>query len=66
MGKTLKEIALDAVKGNVQFVTQLDKTRRIDICNVCEFKKLRTCTKCGCLIDLKTKIADTSCPLGKW
>ena len=41
---------------------------RMNICKSCEhfiFKKT-VCSKCGCLMALKTKIRGSSCPVGKW
>ena len=42
--------------------------RRLDICKGCEFlfKPTNTCKKCGCFMDVKTKIATQRCPVGKW
>lgn len=43
---------------------------REEICAACPsrvtFMGMPLCTKCGCLIALKTKIAKSSCPEGKW
>jgi len=40
---------------------------RISICNSCEhLTQLRRCNKCGCFVDGKTKLVETSCPLNKW
>lgn len=39
---------------------------RLDICNSCPFKKDEICTKCGCMISVKTSIDYESCPEGKW
>lgn len=36
------------------------------ICNVCENKKYGVCMKCGCVIDLKVKLKNESCPIKKW
>ena len=42
--------------------------RRLDMCKGCEFlfKPTNTCKKCGCFMDVKTKFATSSCPIGKW
>jgi hypothetical protein len=40
---------------------------RYDICKDCTaFTILKTCKECGCIMPLKVKIANASCPLGKW
>jgi hypothetical protein len=41
---------------------------RFETCLNCEFliKLTKTCKKCGCFMQAKTKLADASCPVGKW
>jgi len=41
---------------------------RLSICETCEhFRKTsRTCRKCGCFMKLKTTLAKSKCPVGKW
>ena len=41
---------------------------RLSICRGCEhFIKFSTqCSKCGCFMNLKTRLINASCPLGKW
>lgn len=41
---------------------------RMDICLSCpELTKLtHQCKKCGCFMQLKTKLAEARCPIGKW
>lgn len=44
--------------------------KRLRICEDCEFKKVKLkkdiCSKCGCILSLKTKINSEKCPIGKW
>ena len=42
--------------------------RRIAICESCDryIKIVATCTECGCIMPLKTKIKGSWCPIGKW
>ena len=37
-------------------------------CEKCEFllKPANNCKKCGCFMGVKTKIATSRCPIGKW
>lgn len=44
------------------------KKQRIEICNTCEhlFRLTRTCKKCGCFVEAKTKIESQHCPINKW
>jgi hypothetical protein len=41
---------------------------RISLCYSCEelIKITTQCKKCGCFMELKTKLKDAGCPLGKW
>lgn len=42
--------------------------RRLEICKSCEFIVLDAmrCTKCGCFMAVKTALASSNCPIGKW
>lgn len=41
---------------------------RFAMCKGCEhFIKLsKQCKKCGCFMNLKTKLEEATCPIGKW
>jgi hypothetical protein len=42
--------------------------RRLALCGSCEVFSAsnRTCNACGCFVDVKARMASSSCPLGKW
>ncbi|MAH48352.1 hypothetical protein CMI37_21180 [Candidatus Pacearchaeota archaeon] len=40
--------------------------QRRTLCNDCEHRLGLNCKKCGCFIAAKTRVAITSCPVGKW
>jgi hypothetical protein len=41
--------------------------KRYNICKTCDsFTALKTCSKCGCIMPLKVKLANSKCPLEKW
>ena len=42
--------------------------QRMDLCNGCPelVQMTRQCSKCGCFMPAKTKLANAECPLGKW
>lgn len=42
--------------------------QRMSICTQCEFyiKLTHQCSKCGCIMNLKTKLKDAECPINKW
>lgn len=44
---------------------QLEQAR-LAKCNICPHNHMCVCLKCGCLIMLKVKLANTSCPIGRW
>lgn len=41
---------------------------RMAICKICpKYVSLtHQCTECGCVMNLKTKLPNAECPLGKW
>lgn len=39
---------------------------RITACASCENNLLGICKKCGCIIQAKIRIANTSCPINLW
>lgn len=41
---------------------------RLSICKVCPeyISATHQCKKCGCIMNLKTKLPNAECPLGKW
>lgn len=59
---------LDLFNPHTKMASDDIKNSRMDICLSCpEFIKLTTqCKKCGCLMNLKTKLEDSKCPIGKW
>lgn len=50
------------------YTTKEVANNRFDICKDCEFLTPNTnqCKKCGCFMELKTKLHAASCPIGKW
>ena len=55
-------------------VSELEANRRMDICKGCEFLKgfewrgvvYPKCKKCGCFMNVKTKLIGVKCPEDKW
>jgi hypothetical protein len=41
---------------------------RLDTCLKCEniIKLTKQCKVCGCIMPLKAKLKDATCPIGKW
>ena len=42
------------------------KQERLTICSTCENNIMNICSKCGCILKLKTQWASTKCPADKW
>ena len=59
---------LDFLNPNTEYVSKEIKDQRLDICSSCIFlfNITKQCKKCGCFMELKTKLADAKCPIGKW
>jgi hypothetical protein len=53
---------------NVPRAPDEDAAARFSTCLGCEhlLKATSQCTKCGCFMNLKTKLAAAECPIGKW
>ena len=64
----VKDVAIDAILGRIEFVTPEVRAERLKICDGCPFlnKKLMKCEACGCFVKAKTKFKESSCPKGKW
>jgi len=50
------------------YIPQAEKDKRRAICNGCDRRnpRLDKCRVCGCLLNLKIKLAQEECPEGKW
>ena len=40
--------------------------KRLDTCNICQFKRGDKCGKCGCLLIPKAKWKTSTCPIDRW
>jgi len=49
-------------------VSDEEKNNRLNICLSCPelIKITKQCKKCGCFMELKTKLENAKCPIGKW
>lgn len=66
--KLEKVSILDLLDKNKYSKNKEEIDKRISICESCEhfIKITKQCSKCGCFMKLKTKLTDSSCPIGKW
>ena len=39
---------------------------RASICATCEKNKNKKCSSCGCILSVKTRSMDSTCPINKW
>lgn len=53
---------------SVIFVPEYISEERLNICAGCEhlYKPTKTCKKCGCFMEAKTKLFRAKCPIDKW
>jgi hypothetical protein len=54
----------------VRLLGKEETALRIDACNRCDDMKkvagIPTCSRCGCVIHLKARLAASTCPRKKW
>jgi hypothetical protein len=64
----LKNLARDVLAGKLQLSEKELSDERMKVCVECpSFRKLtRQCALCGCFLELKTKILQAECPIGRW
>ena len=58
----------DLLNPNTEYADAAVAAERMEICKTCPFfiKTTTQCSKCGCLMHLKTKLAQAQCPVGNW
>lgn len=58
----------DILNKNIEKVADDIKNERLSICLECPrlIKATKQCKECGCFMDLKTRLFEADCPLGKW
>jgi len=68
----LANSVVDWAKSGFQMSSDEEIKRRLDICQgtqdtpKCEFFNNGACGKCGCNMNLKTRLQTSNCPVGKW
>jgi hypothetical protein len=58
----------DLLNKNIGRVEDSVAIERMDICRSCEhfLKVTGQCKKCGCIMAMKTKLPNATCPVEKW
>ena len=66
--KNLASATATHITTGMQYVSELEQKRRLDICDGCEFlvREANVCGACGCKLAVKSQWASSSCPKGKW
>lgn len=61
-------LAKATMKGEKVRASQSEIDRRMAICKTCEHfvDNPMKCRKCGCFLNLKTRLETEHCPIGKW
>lgn len=66
------DILKDLVHGNLEFVQSHIQQERASVCMGCEKRQsiigtsIGRCLQCGCFLDAKCRLTQSSCPLNKW
>jgi hypothetical protein len=58
----------DILNPSTEYSDQETAENRFSICKSCPelIGLTKQCKKCGCFMELKTKLHKAACPLGKW
>ena len=66
--KNLGETRPWDVLNSENHIDQKTIDQRMDICKPCPelIQLTKQCKKCGCFMELKTKLEYAKCPIGKW
>ena len=58
----------DLLNPKTEYVSEEEAANRYDICLNCPslIQLTKQCKKCGCFMFMKTKMKDSTCPIGKW
>jgi hypothetical protein len=56
----------DTLTGDVMYADNQMAKNRLEVCHACPHLMAGACTKCGCVVRLKVKYEESSCPIGKW
>jgi len=58
----------DFLNPNTEYASEDEASRRYDICESCSelIDLTKQCKQCGCIMPLKTRLQNATCPLQKW
>lgn len=64
-----RNLARDGIKwilSGMEMASSEVVAQRLSLCKACEFYIGERCSRCGCQMRVKTTLATSSCPVGKW
>lgn len=56
----------DFVKSGFKLLSEEEYTKRMTICDTCEYRVNKRCRLCGCSLPFKVRGESFKCPAGKW
>ena len=63
---SILDVIKDTLTGNAKYSEEDIVQKRLQVCNTCPNQIAGACSKCGCIIKLKVKYEESSCPINKW
>lgn len=68
MARNAFKAAGQAIASGFKKVSEEEQARRLAICEGCEFFRQsdKRCSKCGCAMKWKSRLAGWHCPIEKW
>lgn len=74
LAKSVKDVAKNAIQGKAIVAPFEVAKKRLKICRECAYyyksasgdERQDRCSACGCMIAVKTNMAPSECPKGKW
>lgn len=66
--ESLKTSLMQLARGGAVFSDKETTEKRMNECLNCEFliPAQSRCSKCGCFMNMKTRLQTSTCPIGKW
>lgn len=66
--ESLKTSLMQLARGGAVFADKETTEKRMNECLNCEFliPAQSRCSKCGCFMNMKTRLQTSKCPIGKW
>lgn len=66
MAQNLAKEGIKWILSGMEMASSEVAAQRLSLCKACEFYAGERCSRCGCQMKVKTTLATSSCPVGKW